>query len=183
MRLPFHLAAADADVSYLGSLVSSQYIGKSGRRSVLDEVDRRIVAILQDDGRTSNREIGRKLDVSEATVRNRIARLLSEDLIQIVAVPTPKAVGMTMSAIIGISISLPKIEDVVEALATKNEVRYIGMATGRYEVIIEAFFSDQEHLLEFVTKDVGHMDGVTRVETSLILRVAKFSYEWEIPVE
>ena len=152
------------------------------RRGVLDEIDHRIVTILQADGRTSNREIGRKLEISEATVRNRISRLLSEDLINIVAVPTPRAVGMTMSAIIGISVSLRHIEDVVSALLTKPEVRYAGMATGRYEVIIEAFFHDQEHLLEFVTKDLGHMEGVTRVETSLILRVAKFSYEWEIPV-
>jgi Lrp/AsnC family transcriptional regulator for asnA, asnC and gidA len=158
--------------------------GKSkNRRSVLDEVDRQIVAILQDDGRTSNREIGRKLEISEATVRNRIARLLREDLINIVAVPTPRAIGMTLSAIIGISVSLRQIEEVVAALLTKSEVRYAGMATGRYEVIIEAFFHDQEHLLEFVTKDLGHMDGVTSVETSLILRVAKFSYEWEIPVD
>lgn len=161
----------------------SNQSGKSkGRRSVLDEVDRRIVAILQEDGRTSNREIGRNLNISEATVRNRISRLLSEDLINIVAVPTPRAVGMTMSAIIGISVSLRQIEDVVSELLTKPEVRYVGMATGRYEVIIEAFFHDQEHLLEFITKDLGHMDGVTRVESSLILRVAKFSYEWEIPI-
>lgn len=161
----------------------SNQSGKSkGRRGALDEVDRGIVAILQEDGRTSNREIGRKLDISESTVRNRISRLLSEDLINIVAVPTPRAVGMTMSAIIGISVSLRQIEDVVTALLTKPEVRYAGMATGRYEVIIEAFFHDHEHLLEFVTKDLGHMDGVTRVESSLILRVAKFSYEWEIPI-
>jgi Lrp/AsnC family transcriptional regulator for asnA, asnC and gidA len=122
------------------------------------------------------------MGVSEATVRNRIARLLSEDLIEIVAVPTPRAVGMTISAIIGVSVSLKSIEDVVAQLVTKSEIRYVGLATGRYEIIIEAFFQDQEHLLEFLTKEVGHMEGVSRVESSVILRVAKFSYEWEIPV-
>jgi Lrp/AsnC family transcriptional regulator for asnA, asnC and gidA len=152
-------------------------------RDILDDVDKGIISILQKDGRTSNREVGRKLGVSEATVRNRISRLLSEDLIEIVAVPTPRAVGMTISAIIGVSVSLRAIEEVVTELVTKPEVRYVGLATGRYEVILESFFQDQEHLLEFITKDLGHMEGVTRVETSLILRVAKFSYEWEIPVE
>lgn len=153
------------------------------RKGALDDVDRRIVAILQDNGRTSNREIGRKLHVSEATVRNRISRLLADSLINIVAVPTPTAVGMTLSAIIGVSVSLPRINDVVADLITKPEVRYAGLSTGRYEVILEAFFSNQEHLLEFVTEDLGSMDGVTQVETSIILRVAKFSYEWEVPVE
>jgi Lrp/AsnC family transcriptional regulator for asnA, asnC and gidA len=150
-------------------------------KDLLDDLDMKIIAILQDDGRTSNREVSRKLGVSEATVRNRISRLILEDLIEIVAVPTPRAVGMTLSAIIGVSVSLRSIESVVEELVTKPEVRYAGLATGRYEIIIEAFFQDHEHLLEFLTKEVGHMEGVTRVESSLILRVAKFSYEWEIP--
>lgn len=153
------------------------------RKGVLDGVDRRIVAILQDDGRTSNREIARKLQVSEATVRNRISRLIGDGLINIVAVPTPTAVGMTLSAIIGVSVSLARVDDVVAELITKPEVRYAGLSTGRYEVILEAFFGDQEHLLEFITKDLGSMEGVTQVETSIILRVAKFSYEWEVPVE
>lgn len=152
-------------------------------REVLDDLDKGIVAILQKDGRTSNREVGRNLGVSEATVRNRISRLINEDLIEIVAVPTPRAVGMTLSAIIGVSVSLKSIEDVVAQLVTKSEIRYVGLATGRYEIILEAFFQDHEHLLEFLTKEIGHMDGVTRVESSLILRVAKFSYEWEIPVD
>lgn len=152
------------------------------RKGALDDLDRRIVAVLQDDGRTSNRAMGRMLDVSEATVRNRISRLLSEGLINIVAVPTPRAVGMTLSAILGVSVSLRHIDAVVAELTTKPEVRYVGLSTGRYEVILEAFFNDQEHLLEFVTKDLGHMEGVTQVESSIILRVAKFSYEWEVPI-
>lgn len=153
------------------------------RKGALDDVDRRIVAILQENGRTSNREIGRKLRVSEATVRNRISRLIADKLINIVAVPTPTAVGMTLSAIIGVSVALPRIDDVIAQLVTKPEVRYAGLSTGRYEVILEAFFSNQEHLLEFITRDLGNMEGVTQVETSIILRVAKFSYEWEVPVE
>jgi len=157
--------------------------GRTARKGPLDEVDRRIVAVLQEDGRTSNREIARKLNVSEATVRNRISRLLDEDLINIVAVPTPRAVGMTLSAIIGISISLPKIEQVMGDLMTRNEVRYIGISTGRYDVIIESFFRDQDHLFEFITRDLGHLDGVTQVETSIILKVPKFSYEWEVPID
>jgi Lrp/AsnC family transcriptional regulator for asnA, asnC and gidA len=96
---------------------------KRTNREILDDLDKGIVSILQKDGRTSNREVARKMGVSEATVRNRIARLLSEDLIEIVAVPTPRAVGMTISAIIGVSVSLKSIEDVVAQLVTKTEIR------------------------------------------------------------
>ena len=137
--------------------------------------------VLQKDGRTSNTDIARALDVTETTIRKRIARLIDEDLVNVVAVPTPRAVGMTVSAIIGISVQLPSLQQVSERLVGYPEVRYVGVATGRYDIIVEAFFNDQEHLLEFVSRKLGALKGVTGAETSLILKVAKFSYEWEIP--
>jgi Lrp/AsnC family transcriptional regulator for asnA, asnC and gidA len=150
-------------------------------RGPVDEVDREIIRLLQRDGRTSNTDIARALEVTETTIRKRIARLIDEDLVNVVAVPTPRAVGMTLSAIIGISVQLPSLRAVSERLVAYQEVRYVGVATGRYDIIVEAFFNDQEHLLEFVSRKLGALNGVTGAETSLILKVAKFSYEWEIP--
>jgi Lrp/AsnC family transcriptional regulator for asnA, asnC and gidA len=54
------------------------------------------------------------------------------------------------------------------------------MSSGRYDLIVEGFFTDQEHLLEFVTGKLGMLSGITNLETSIILKVVKFSYEWEI---
>jgi Lrp/AsnC family transcriptional regulator for asnA, asnC and gidA len=148
---------------------------------LVDQVDREIIRVLQRDGRTSNTEIGRALGLTETTIRKRIARLIGDGLVNIVAVPTPAAVGMTTSAIIGISVQLVSLHEVSDRLVACPEVRYVGLSTGRYDVIIEAFFDDPEHLLEFISTTLGGMDGVTGVETSLILKVPKFSYEWEIP--
>jgi Lrp/AsnC family transcriptional regulator for asnA, asnC and gidA len=152
-----------------------------GAGPTVDDIDREIIRLLQRDGRSSNTEIGRALGLTETTIRKRIARLTSEGLVSIVAVPTPEAVGMTTSAIIGISVQLADLHSVSEALVACPEVRYVGLSTGRYDVMIEAFFDDHEHLLEFISTRLGAMPGVTSVETSLILKVAKFSYEWEIP--
>lgn len=147
----------------------------------VDAVDREIIRLLQRDGRSSNTEIARALGLTETTIRKRIARLVGEGLVSIVAVPTPEAIGMTTSAIIGVSVRLGDIPAVSEQLVSCSEVRYVGMSTGRYDLILEAFFDDHEHLLEFISTRLGGMDPVTSVETSLILKVAKFSYEWEIP--
>ncbi len=152
-----------------------------GQAPLIDGVDRAIIRLLQKDGRASNTEIGRELGLTETTIRKRVARLCGEGLISIVAVPTPQAIGMTTSAIIGISVQLQHIHGVSDQLVSLPEVRYVGASTGRYDLIVEAFFSDHEHLLEFVTHELGGMPGITAVETSLILKVAKFSYEWEIP--
>jgi Lrp/AsnC family transcriptional regulator for asnA, asnC and gidA len=148
---------------------------------LVDDIDRAIIKRLQKDGRASNTEIGRELGLTETTIRKRVARLVSEGLVSIVAVPTPAAVGLTTSAIIGISVQLQHLHEVSDALVSMPEVRYVGASTGRYDVIIEAFFVDHEHVLEFVSRGLGSLPGVTAIETSLILKVAKFSYEWEIP--
>ena len=150
--------------------------------SPLDGTDREIVRVLQRNGRTSNTEIGRALGLTETTIRKRIARLIDDGLVNIVAVPTPRAVGTTMSAIIGISVNLGDLDMVSRTLSMSPEVRYLGLSTGRYDIILEAFFNDTEHLLSFVSDRLGSLPEVTSVETSIILRVDKFSYEWELPL-
>ena len=149
--------------------------------SPLDTTDREIIRALQSNGRTSNTEIGRALGLTETTIRKRIARLIDEGLVNIVAVPTPRAVGMTTSAIIGVSVQLGNLDTVSQELSRCSEVRYLGLSTGRYDNILEAFFSDPEHLLAFVSDKLGALPEVSSVETSIILRVDKFSYEWELP--
>ena len=152
-----------------------------GQAPLVDDVDRDIIRLLQRDGRTSNTEIGRALGLTETTIRKRGARRCNEGLSSIVAVPTPQAVGMTTSASIGISVQLQHLHEVSDQLVSLPEIRYVGASTGRYDLIVEAFFADHEHLLEFVSAELGSMPGITAVETSLILKVTKFSYEWEIP--
>ncbi|MEA2271229.1 MAG: hypothetical protein QOF29_974 [bacterium] len=147
----------------------------------LDDVDREIIRVLQLDGRMPNTEIARRLGVTETTIRKRIARLLDENLIEIVAVPTGLIDGVTTSAILGISVDLPHIRAVSEAVASLPEVRYVGVSAGRYDVIVEAFFPDKEDVMRFVTETLGGLEGVRHVETSLILKVEKYMYDWEIP--
>jgi Lrp/AsnC family transcriptional regulator, regulator for asnA, asnC and gidA len=164
----------------LGPAADGPLTGSRARGQALDEIDRRVIKILQADGRRPNTEIARDLHVSETTIRKRVSQLVSQGLINIVAVPTPRAVGLNLSAIIGISVTLPKLKDISEELKRQKEVRYVGLSTGRYDIIVEAFFLDQQHFLDFISNKLGGMDGITSLETSMILDVVKFSYEWEI---
>jgi Lrp/AsnC family transcriptional regulator, regulator for asnA, asnC and gidA len=149
--------------------------------SPLDELDRKIVRLLNRNGRASNTEIARDLDVSEATVRKRMARLIDEELIMVTAVPTPAGIGSTTAVLIGVSVRLDRLEAISERLVKHPAVRYVAHSTGRYDLMLEAFFPDVERLASFISNDLGSDPGVTQVETSLILKVAKFVYEWELP--
>src|SRR3954465_7666152 len=95
------------------------------RSSTVVDVDREIIRALQRNGRTSNTEIGRALGLTETTIRKRIARLADDELVHGVAVPTPRAVGATLSAIIGISVKLGDLDTVSEAVSKAPEVRYV----------------------------------------------------------
>jgi Lrp/AsnC family transcriptional regulator for asnA, asnC and gidA len=150
-------------------------------KSLIDETDREILRVLQVDGRTSNTEIARRLGVTETTVRKRLAAMIEGDLVHILAVPTPRLAGLTVSAIMGISVQLRSLDKVAAALVQRPEVRYCGVSAGRYDLILEAFFTDHEHVVSFSTDVLGPMEGITDVETSLILKIEKFSYEWQIP--
>ncbi|MCT8973915.1 Lrp/AsnC family transcriptional regulator [Microbaculum marinisediminis] len=146
----------------------------------LDDIDQEIVRILQVDGRTNNSEIARRLGVTETTVRKRLSALISGNYIEVVAVPSPFLAGMNISAILGIKTTLHHVRKIASAVSERSEVRYCGIATGRSNLIVEAFFKDHDHLLRFVADFLGQIEGVVEVETSLILKIEKYSSDWMV---
>jgi len=149
---------------------------------LLDDLNRRIVLLLQRDGRLSNSEIARRLGVTETTVRRRIERMVNDGVIRVAAVANPFKIGLQTVALISIDVDLPRLEDVARALVAMKEVRYVGYATGAHDIVIEAIFPDNAALLKFVSERLGRIPGIRRTETSIQLDVLKRSYEWEIPV-
>jgi Lrp/AsnC family transcriptional regulator for asnA, asnC and gidA len=147
---------------------------------MLDEMDRRIVRLLQRNARVPNTEIARALNVTETTVRNRVSRLLDEELIGIVAVVDQRATEATISAFIGVTVELSRVVAVAESLRERPEARYVAQMLGSAQVLAETFFRDHDHLLEFRNEFLSTLAGVISVDVSIVLRVHKMSYEWEI---
>jgi len=145
-------------------------------RNGLDELDREIISLLQVNGRMPNTDIARALGVGETTIRNRIARLLAEEFITISAVPTATALGVTVSALIGLGIEPQAIGRVVDRLAQIPEVRFIGVSAGRYDVIVEGSFRDNDALFRFVTETLAMSEGIHQIETHVMLQVEKRAF-------
>jgi Lrp/AsnC family transcriptional regulator for asnA, asnC and gidA len=149
----------------------------------LDPVDRSIIGLLQKNGRLSNSAIARQLGVSEPTVRRRINHLLGTEQLRILAVPSPSAAGLTLSAVLNLSCELKHLDAIVETLVGFPELRYVVYTTGPYDLVCEGFFYSHQHLLDFLTKKIAAIEGIARTETSVVLKVAKFSFEWELPFD
>ena len=146
----------------------------------LDLADRCIIALLQVDGRLSHTEIARRLGIPEATVRRRMKRLLDERTIQIVAQPEPFKTGFGVRTIIGLKVRPGKMAEALAALRPLQQIRYIGVTIGTYDIVIETIFHDNKELRDFMLVTLGQTPGLESTETSYLLDIAKWAYKIEL---
>lgn len=152
--------------------------GKAGPGIDLDETDARIIGLLQKDGRRSNSGIGRELGLPESTVRRRIERLLRDDVIQIVAIANNERLGLPIHVIMGVSLDLARNATATRALVNLVQVGWLAATTGAYDILLEASFPSMRHLHGFITEELAQIEGVERVETAIVLDLAKHTYDW-----
>jgi Lrp/AsnC family transcriptional regulator for asnA, asnC and gidA len=145
---------------------------------MLDDLDKAIIKALQMDGRRPYAQIGRELKVPEATVRQRAERLITRGVVQVVGVTDPLAMGFGQPAFIGLQVAPKRIEQVAEAVAALDEVTYVVVTAGRFDMICEVVCEDNEHLLRVLSEELGRIDGVLGTETMVELRFVKESYRW-----
>jgi Lrp/AsnC family transcriptional regulator for asnA, asnC and gidA len=149
----------------------------------LDSIDRQIIRILQEDGRTANVEVARRVGISEATVRKRLDRLVSEGVIHITATPNPSKVGLSTVTFITLHVELSLLERIADELAQSTRVRAIYYTTGENNLIVEAWFHSSDELLQFLTQEIASIRGIQRVATSHVLRTLKQGSHWVLPSE
>ena len=142
----------------------------------MDNIDLELIAILQKDGRTPFTEIAKQLDISEGTVRNRLSRLQEQEVLQIIGMVDPYNLGFDAPAMIGVSVEPPKMESAAEIIATFEEVSYLIMVSGEFDLIVEVMCRNREALAEFLNQKLRQVPGVTRTQTYLILRTFKMAY-------
>jgi Lrp/AsnC family transcriptional regulator for asnA, asnC and gidA len=147
----------------------------------LDTVDRQIISILQQDGRTPNVEIARRVGVSEATIRKRLERLINDKVIRITAIPDATKVGLSTVTFLMLDVDLSRVEQVAGELANLPEVRAIHYTTGEGDLIVEAWLPSTDDLLRFLTHHVASIAGIRQMATSHVLRTIKSSSEWVLP--
>ncbi|HEY7801067.1 MAG TPA: Lrp/AsnC family transcriptional regulator [Dehalococcoidia bacterium] len=135
-----------------------------------DAVDQHIISILEENGRATNREIAESVGVSEGTVRNRIERLIRDDVLRIVGVTNPAKLGLNTAVVISISGQLAQITEIAEAIAATEAVVYVGYTTGNADIIALAFFPSNDELTDFMTQTLAGIPGIVKAETNIILK-------------
>ena len=142
----------------------------------MDELDSRIISLLQVDGRASNARIAREVGVSEGTVRRRLRNLINGDVIKVIAVPNLEQMGYGTAALIGIQTSPGKVDEVADAISDLEEAHYVAITTGAWDIFTWVGLESTEKLGDFIRGKVGPIAGVTRTETFVNLAIRKRTY-------
>ncbi len=151
-----------------------------------DALDRQIIALLQRDGRTPYAELARALGVSEATARRRLARLLAEGVVEVVACVEPGRVGLAVEAMIYLQADLDKLTQIGQKLAAMPEVREVVYTSGGHDLVLRVVLPSGDGLLPFLTRHVAPIPGIKGTQTSYVLRTEKRLHDWqltELPAE
>jgi Lrp/AsnC family transcriptional regulator, regulator for asnA, asnC and gidA len=145
-------------------------------RVVLDDLSKQIIEQLQQDGRRSYAAIGKAVGLSEAAVRQRVQRLIEVGAMQIVAVTDPMTLGFRRQTMIGIRCG-GDLERVADLLAGMEEIDYVVITAGSFDLLIEVVCEDDDQLLEILGR-IRSIPSVTTTETFVYLKLRKQTYSW-----
>ena len=149
--------------------VSEGSVGDAGGISRLsspyDDLNQRIIRLLQEDGRAAYDEIGQKLGVSGGTIRNRVARMRDAGMLRIVAVVDPVAVDYESDAMLGIK-TAPGIAPaaVAERLEPHPAVVYVMWVSGRFDLLVEVVCDEETELAAFLNDHIHGQTDIAHVE-------------------
>jgi Lrp/AsnC family transcriptional regulator for asnA, asnC and gidA len=145
----------------------------------LDDVSKAIIEQLQQDGRRSYAAIGKVVGLSEAAVRQRVQRLTESGVMQVVAVTDPLQLGFARQAMVGIR-ARGELEVVAEALGELDEVDYVVITAGTYDILAEVVAESDDHLLELISSRIRTIPNIESTETFMYLKLQKQTYSWGV---
>ena len=145
----------------------------------MDNIDLHIASILGGNGRISNREIARRIGVSEGTVRQRLARLMDDGALRVSAQFNIEAIPEASIAVVGVKIDGRRLIECAQEVGRLPSVLTTMIVTGRYDLLAIVLAFSRQTLVDFVTGQLSRITGVKDSETYVVLR----NYGQWVPAE
>ena len=142
-----------------------------GEEVKLDEIDLKIVEILQNNARTSFREIAKMLKISPQTVSNRVARLIKEGIILgFIAITDPMKLKKGILAFIEVNVKPGQSERVAREITNLKDRVIVFETIGTHDLILYGFFKDHKDLANFVNNQLGKIKEVDKVSIDFCIK-------------
>ncbi|AGK62006.1 Transcriptional regulator [Archaeoglobus sulfaticallidus PM70-1] len=147
---------------------------------MLDEIDKDILRLLQEDGNISLSEIANRLSVGVATVHRRIQRMKMDGIIKKkIVVVDPEKIGKNILAFIEIK-TMPNYEDeILDKLSSFDEITEVYWVTGDFDLIVKLVVGDIKEFTR-VIKKIREMNGVIDTKSAIVVKTKKEEYKIKI---
>jgi Lrp/AsnC family leucine-responsive transcriptional regulator len=137
----------------------------------IDDIDRKILALLTENGRMSYVDIGKKLNLSRVSVRERVNQLVENGVIEkFTVVINSEKVGKNVSAFFEVDCEPAYLVEVAQKLADNPNVASCYQMTGPSTLHMHVLVEDFASLEKFVNNELYSLEGITRVESHILLR-------------
>lgn len=143
----------------------------------VDAVGKKLIEELQHDGRRSYAALAKTVGLSEAAVRQRVQRMVDSGVMQVVAVTDPLQVGFSRQAMVGLRVEGDLVR-VADEVAKIDEVDYVVITAGSFDILLELVCEDDDHLLRVLSERIRVLPGVRDTETFVYLKLTKQTYAW-----
>jgi len=139
----------------------------------MDLLDTQLIELLMKDANVSSTSLAKQLNVSSSTVRRRMNNLLAQEIIHVKATPNLEKFGLPVVAFISLEVSHEKIKSVLKALSEYPNAAWVGATSGLFNVRTVWWVSSTEQLYSLLESEIGKIDGINRIETSICLQIEK----------
>lgn len=143
----------------------------------LDDIDRRLVEALQRDGRASYAELAELVGLSPAATRLRVQRLLDANVVQVVGVTDPLALGYPVMAALGVRVER-NVREVADRIAAITGVIYVVFTSGSFDLLVEVICEDSSRLLTVIDDEIRAIPDVRSVESFTYFGIHTHRFVW-----
>lgn len=152
-----------------------------GSNGELTDLDRKLIAALQTDGRTAYSALAASLGVSEGTVQRRTQQLIDQGYFKIVGAVDPLRTGPGHAVVVALQCDPQAMHQVADTVAAIPEIRFLTMVTGAYDIVCEMVTFDRQSATEILIGELGAIPGIRKVNTSWVLETYKTNFRWDVP--
>ena len=144
----------------------------------MDEINKKILNIIQENDKISYQEMSEQLNMAASTIHNRVKNMENDGIIkQYSAIVDPYKAGFDSIALIGLSVDIHKMNEIVERLCSFDEIHMVAVASGDHDIIIQMLARNNKELWKFINENIKTIDGVkSKMHVSSFLELRKMNH-------
>ena len=144
-------------------------------QKTLSGQDKRLLAILAEDGQQSAGRISERMGVTSPTVRSRLKKLVKSGVLRIAGLVDPMNIRGLEIALVGINVEThSRMDDLMERIAELDRVNWVAVVTGRYDIVAEVTLTEgMDDLYAFINEDLSSLGGVSSSESFVVMKAKR----------